>query len=426
MEANACRSAVCSALVRQLGVTAKVVELIQNENEHDLDEEYEQLEAQLRQQQAILRMFTLRLQSQSSRTPRSVWMRVRSKDWWERVVLKEFTDTEWMETFRMTRRSFDKLCGLMEGVLSPQSVTVRAPIPLQMRVAIVLYKLACCAEYGIVAKQFGVHKSTVFKFVHSFCTGMVSTVMSSLIRVPTLNEARDIAARFKKKFMIPQIIGCIDGTHIPVLPPSDGRRDFINSKGWPSYVLQAVVDDMYRFWDISCKMPGSSYDANILSESSLYKSRSLLPKDPKEICGTSVDFFLLGDSTYPLTDWLMKGYTQAPPITLQEESFNAYLSSAQTTVKIAIGRLKSRWRVLAKRSDFHYSFSPKVIATCCALHNFCEMEKETVSPAWTEQRAELERSLMQPGHPPCDTATPEGEEVRAALTHYLSDHFPLR
>ena len=63
-------------------------------------------------------------------------------------------------------------------------------------------------------------------------------------------------------------------------------------------------------------------------------------------------------------------------ITPEQESFNAYLSSARTTVEIAFGRLKSRWRVLMKLGVFHFSFTPKVIATCCALHNFCLWEWE--------------------------------------------------
>ena len=33
--------------------------------------------------------------------------------------------------------------------------------------------------------------------------------------------------------------------HTPV-PPSDGYKDFANHKGWPSYVLQAMVDDTYQ------------------------------------------------------------------------------------------------------------------------------------------------------------------------------------
>ncbi|KAK7893385.1 hypothetical protein WMY93_022537 [Mugilogobius chulae] len=281
-------------------------------------------------------------------------------------------------------------------------------------------------EYRVVANQFGVHKSTVLKFMHAFCNGMLSSVIHRLIKVPTLDEARGTASSFEKKFNIPQVIGCIDSTHIPVLPPSDRYKDFVNLKGWPSYVLQAVVDDSYRFWNINCTMPGSCEDASVLQGSTLYEQATLLPKDPKDICGTSVGFFLLGDPAYPLTDWLMKDYSSTH-ITPQEESFNAYLSSARTTVETAFTRLKSRWRVLQKRSDFHFTFSPKVIATCCALHNFCEIEYETVNQTWIEELSDFEACKQpQPAQPPSDSSSAEGLEVRAALTQYLSQHFPLR
>ena len=125
-------------------------------------------------------------------------------------------------------------------------MTVRAAIPLEMRIAIVLCKLASCAEYRIEANQFSVHKSTVVEMVYQFCTGMVTSVIHNFIKVPTTDEAISIASRFEQKCNIPQIIGCIDGTQIPDLPPSDGYKDFINRKGWPSYVLQATVDAMYR------------------------------------------------------------------------------------------------------------------------------------------------------------------------------------
>ena len=79
-----------------------------------------------------------------------------------------------------------------------------------------------------------------------FCKGMVSSAIHNFIKVPMTAEAIGIARQFEQKFNIPQIIRCIDGSHILVLPPSDGYKDFANRKGWPSYVLQAVVDDMYR------------------------------------------------------------------------------------------------------------------------------------------------------------------------------------
>lgn len=177
---------------------------------------------------------------------RTVWMKVRSKDWWQRVVLLEFSDLEWKLNFRMSRRSFTRLCELVEGFMAPEEETVRNPIPLIMRVAIVLYKLGSCAEYRVVANQFGVHKSTVKKFVYMFCNGMMTGPIQDLIRMPGEEEASEIARRFEEAHFIPQVMGLIDGTHIPILPPSDGYKDFVNRKGWASYVLQAVVDD--RCW----------------------------------------------------------------------------------------------------------------------------------------------------------------------------------
>lgn len=71
-----------------------------------------------------------------------------------------------------------------------------------------------------------------------FCKGTVLHKISEFIKAPTFQEAEIIARRFEVKYHIPQVLGCIDGTHIPVLAPSDGYRDFVNRKGWTSYVPQ--------------------------------------------------------------------------------------------------------------------------------------------------------------------------------------------
>ncbi len=61
-----------------------------------------------------------------------------------------------------------------KGISSPEEDTVRNPITLIMRVAVVLYKLGSCAEYRVVANQFSVHKSTVKQSVYIFCKGMMN------------------------------------------------------------------------------------------------------------------------------------------------------------------------------------------------------------------------------------------------------------
>lgn len=131
----------------------------------------------------------------------------------------------------------------------------------------------------------------------------------------------------------------------------------------------------------------------------------------QDINGTSVRLFLLEDPAYPLTDWLMKGYTRSPSLTPEQESLNAYLSCARTTIEMEFGRLKSRWRVLLKRCDFHYKFSPYAIATCCALHNFCEGKKETFHPIWSEEVASLEKDFPQPGIRNCSVSECSGAQA---------------
>ncbi|KAL6419032.1 hypothetical protein ACFW04_014100 [Cataglyphis niger] len=75
--------------------------------------------------------------------------------------------------------------------------------------------------------------------------------MQSMIVMPDNHEYEDISAVFQRKTNIPQLISAIDGTHIPILLPTDGYRDFIN-------------------------LPGASNDAAVLKNSNLYKNCNLL------------------------------------------------------------------------------------------------------------------------------------------------------
>ncbi|TSK77102.1 Protein ALP1-like [Bagarius yarrelli] len=336
---------------------------------------------------------------------RSCWMRVRSRDWWERVVLHEFSDAEWREHFRMCRRSFVKLCNLMKDVISPGEMTVRPAIPLEMRVAIALYKLGGCAEYRSIAYRFGVHNATVMKFVYMFCKGMVNQAIRHFIKVPNPQEARAIAERFQSRFCIPQVIGCVDVTHIPVLAPRDGHMKFLNLK----FVLN---------------LQKKAHDCHVGISHSLFSG---IKKNPCEINGTPINFIVLGDAAYPLLEWLIKAYTPSPTLTAQQNSFNSSLNDARAAVEIAFQRLKARWRVLLKKGDFHYTFLPYVAITCCALHNFCEREKEDLGQAWMEEVALMERTIPQPPTQSYTQSSTAGEAVRQVLTEYVaSSHMQER
>jgi hypothetical protein len=114
-------------------------------------------------------------------------------------------------------------------------------------VAIALYKLASCAEYRVVANQFGTNKCMVHKYVYAFCKAVHAEFRTENMALPNDVEAEELGHGFENICGIPNIIDAIDGTHIPILPPQEGYRDFVNRKGWPSYNMLAVVDHLYRF-----------------------------------------------------------------------------------------------------------------------------------------------------------------------------------
>lgn len=173
-----------------------------------------------------------------------IWMKDRSEDHWNRIVLGRYSDADWLEDFRMSKGSFVQLCKQLFNELKPKPAFLqsRKPLSVEKQVAIALYKLASCAEYRVVGAVFGVHKSTVKKCLYKVVTAINKVIAPIVICMPTETEAKYIATQFEKKSHIPQIIGCIDGTHIPILAPEDGYRDYVNRKGWPSYNVQAIVN----------------------------------------------------------------------------------------------------------------------------------------------------------------------------------------
>lgn len=175
-----------------------------------------------------------------------IWQLERSSDFWKRIVNIHYTPKEWLESFRMSKVSFLDLCNKLRNELKPQYLKSREPLSVEKQVAVALYKLASTAEYRVIGNTMGIHKSTVKKCLYRVVKAINKIMLKNYIRMPDENEAKFIAQNFEEKCGIPQIIGSIDGTHIEIIPPSEGRRDFVNRKGWPSYNVLAVVDHTGR------------------------------------------------------------------------------------------------------------------------------------------------------------------------------------
>ena len=164
------------------------------------------------------------------------------------IFLENYDEEEWLENFRVTRSTFLYLCDRLRPSLEPEEniLKPREPVSVEKQVALTLYFLSSCSEYRIVGNAFGLHKSTICKHIHRVVNAINKVLLPEYIRMPDSAECEEISNHCNEKYGIPRIIWAIDGSHIPILPPADGYRDFINRKGWPSLVLQGLVDHKLR------------------------------------------------------------------------------------------------------------------------------------------------------------------------------------
>lgn len=179
-------------------------------------------------------------------SPKRLWMKVRTTTFWPAAV-QNFTHTEWLEHFRISKSTFLKLCTLLNEQLKPKETILmpRTPISVEKQVAISLYTLGRFINFSQVGILFGVHKVTVRKCLHKFIHA-VNQYMCSYIQMPTEDEIPDITKAFEATTNLPGILGCCDITHIPLKPQSRSKHNYQNSKGWHSIILQAVVDNQGR------------------------------------------------------------------------------------------------------------------------------------------------------------------------------------
>jgi hypothetical protein len=322
------------------------------------------------------------------------------------------------ENFRVSRDTFHYLCAELGTVLQREHV-VKRPLSVEQRVAMTLWRLGTTVEYRTIAHLFGVGMSTACTVVHEVCAALVDNLSQRYIKIPQGDGMQQVVDGFLSRWQFPQCAGALDGTHIPILAPADNHTDYFNRKGFHSIVMQALMDYRYRFMDIYIGWPESVHDSRVLTNSDLFakgQEGTLLPHLSRNINGCSVPLVILGDPAYPLLPWLMKGYPEGN-LNAKKRNFNYRLSRARFVVENAFGRLKGRWKCLAKRNDTTVQFLSTQVAACCILHNVCEVHGDSFDEDWRHTSVNVPPTDMPAQPAPSGSQVPES--IRSALTDYL-------
>ena len=287
---------------------------------------------------------------------RTVSMQIRSSHFWNFIVQRTFSTHDWYENFRMRKVTFDCLCTQLKPIIERKTTKLRDAILVEQRVAICIWCLATNMEYRTAAYLFGVSRSSVCLIVNSVSKAIVEIHMPKYIQLPRNNEELlKLVKGIKQSWGFPNCGGAIDGCHIPNSVATPLHTDYYNRKGYYSVILLGLVDYRHCFMHIYVGWPGSVHDTCVFSNSPIYRMgndgglflRSVLP-----VNGWDVPVVILGDSAYPLLNWLMKPFPHGTTNSRQR-NFNYSLSQTRMTVENSFGRLKARWRCLSKRLDAH-------------------------------------------------------------------------
>ena len=105
--------------------------------------------------------------------------------------------------------------------------------------------------------------------------------------------------KFELKFDSPQVIGCVDGTHIPIVQTPENSHDYFCCKMKFSLHCQAICDQNGYLTDEELRRPGSIHDARVYSNS--FVNKRLRSGNTPQLyqeripVGTPVPQLLIGD-----------------------------------------------------------------------------------------------------------------------------------
>lgn len=271
---------------------------------------------------------------------------------------------EYNERFRMSSIALESLLGDIGAHLQYGTGKSGALSPKQQLCA-ALHFLGTGAQFHCVGDMHGISKSSVCRSLHRVVAAINRIKFPQIVNWPQGNLIRQ---EFHELANFPHVCGVIDGSLIRIDAPNNNENDFVDRNGNHSINCMFACGPDMTFYYVSVNWPGSVHDARVLRNSSLCnRFEDGWRPFPNAI--------LLGDSAYPLKEWLI------PPVFLrgaENEPQQRFLRAHKSTRRIienAIGILKEKFPCL-NYLRVNPTFAANIVKCCTILCNISRTDEQ--------------------------------------------------
>ncbi|GBP36386.1 Putative nuclease HARBI1 [Eumeta japonica] len=306
-----------------------------------------------------------------------------------------FTDEEFQKRYRFDKNTVIFINEIISPDLAPVS-NRKCTLSVLEQLFITLRFYATGTFQIVVGDDINVHKTTVSRVVFKV-SKEIAKLARNYIAMPTSRELREVKAHFYSLAGFPNVIGCVDGTHIPIQScGGDEAELFRNRKGYFSINVQVVCDANLLIRDIDARWHGSAHDSTVYHNSFL---RARLDNN-------EIDGHLLGDSAYPCGRYMMTPILNTS--TNAERLYNVAQIKTRNTIERTFGVWKRRFPCLSQKLRIKLEHTLAVIIATAVLHNIAIQQNDTVSIDNSPEDIISAESNMQP-------LTSEGNHYRRLL-----------
>ncbi|KAK3929250.1 Protein ANTAGONIST OF LIKE HETEROCHROMATIN PROTEIN 1 [Frankliniella fusca] len=283
--------------------------------------------------------------------------------WW-----RTLEDPYFKQHFRMDRRCFEILTVTVGRHMHETGKIIRKGLPIGDALQYTLWSLANPDTFRSTGVTYGKARGSIHNQYRTIIE-VLRELRGHYIKWPSDREMASIARINEERYGYPQVVGCIDGCHIPIQKPLEQEQQYVNRHHQYSLLVQGVCDDRLLFRDVFIGQPGAVGDARMFRRSPLSQ---IMLRQQNFMDG----FHLLGDGAYPLTDKLLIPYKDYGNMTLRQRTHNRILSRCRSSIERAFALLKGKWRRLKYLPSYSLDYQLDHIMACLVLHNFIILEGE--------------------------------------------------